>query len=193
LPHFYFYPEFFGVNLYQFAKIYAVVGNIKEGGFATISLNFNLGQFHFEVQLAGNGPGPDEGFFFAVFILLPDLNVFIGGAAQHFFNVGVGFVGIPFLHLQANDFAGNVYSANIEPAYAFNGNQVAFFKNVNSGVSEEVFPASIIEGYFYDLTAARRIAEWQVAQPIVHIHPVTTARAASAIAFTAGYLAASSA
>jgi hypothetical protein len=92
--------------------------------------------------------------------------------------------------LQTNDLTGDVNSSNIEPTNAFYGNQVAFFENVNSGITEEVFPASIIKGYFYDLAAARRIAEWQVAQPIVHIHPVTTARAASAIAFTAGYLAA---
>jgi hypothetical protein len=95
--------------------------------------------------------------------------------------------------LQPNNFTGNVYGANIEPAYAFNGNQVAFFEYVNSGISEEVFTASVIEGYFYDLTASGRVAKWQVRQPIVHIHPVATARAASAIAFTTGHFTACSA
>jgi hypothetical protein len=88
--------------------------------------------------------------------------------------------------LQANNFACAVDSANIKPADAFYGNQVTFIEYVNSGVPEKVFPASVIEGDFDNFTAARRIAEWQVTQPIVHIHPVTTARAASAIAFTAG-------
>jgi hypothetical protein len=64
---------------------------------------------------------------------------------------------------------------------------------MNSGIPVKVFTASVIESDFYDLTASRRVTEWQVREPVVHIHPVTTARAASAIAFTSGYFTACSA
>jgi hypothetical protein len=57
---------------------------------------------------------------------------------------------------------------------------------MNSGIPVKVFSASVIERYFYNLAVSRRITERQVTQPIVHIHPVTTTRAATAIAFTTG-------
>jgi hypothetical protein len=95
--------------------------------------------------------------------------------------------------LQPNNFSGNVNGSNVESANAFYGNEVAFFEYMNSGITVKVFPASVIEGYFYDLAAARRVAEWQVTKPIVYIHSVTTARATTAIAFATGYFTACSA
>jgi hypothetical protein len=88
--------------------------------------------------------------------------------------------------LKPNNFPGNVNGSNVESANAFHGNEVAFFEYMNSGVSVKVFTASVIEGYFYDLTAARRVAEWQITKPIVYIHSVTSARTTAAIAFAAG-------
>lgn len=106
LAHFHLHLKFAGEYFDQFAEIDAVISDVEEGRFSPVGLYFYLAHLHVEVQLLGNGAALDKGFFFAGLILLPNLEVFVAGAAQYLFEVGVELVHIPFFHLDADDFAG---------------------------------------------------------------------------------------
>ena len=179
LPHLHPDLEGPGERLDQLPEIDALLGRVVERALGAIPLILHVSEFHLELVVGDDAPGPGEGILFPVAHLLPGVDVLHLRLADDLLDF-VGVLDALALHLCPDELAGQRNNTQVFTGVGIDDRHIPGLHPAALANAVISFPVAL-EPHFHDVERPLTLGDGHPLEPIEHGHHVTTAVAAIAI------------